>query len=61
MRKVTKAKPTADIAIPFREYKSEDQWRNFRAPNISRHAQEVTTCSKKNKLIRKTTPATPEQ
>ena len=32
IRKVMRAIPTAENAIPFHEYKSEDQWRNFKAP-----------------------------
>lgn len=64
IRKVTKAKPNAKSAMPFHEYRSEDHWRNFRAPNISRHAQEVTTYSSMNELITvilKINLATPEQ
>jgi hypothetical protein len=48
IRTVTTAKPDTVNAIPLREDKREDHWRNFSAPKIRRHAQEVTTWSRQS-------------
>lgn len=32
-----------DIAVPYHDDKSEDQWRNFKTLKRSKHAQNITT------------------